>query len=393
MKVLHVHDNLKWCGGAEVYILNVIKELEQAGHPQTMAYANGDPSIITSSHHVPTLISGVRMGSSESFDAIKRIAKDEKPDLIHFHNIYDTGAFEAAFQTAPTMLTSHGFGFLCPATSFYFRRTREICQRVCGPACFGMTALKRCLSPRPRTAWAYYRRVRWFRKQAHRLAHVVGPSQSVIDRFAKAGYPTDRLTSIPYFCPIDAEDSPSQAPEKPTVLFIGRLRDIKGADFFVRALGQLPNEVQGTMIGDFNEQTTREFSQLAEQAGCRDRVTFLPWVDRDEIRDVYKKTTLLVFPSICPETLGIVGLESMANGVPVVAADVGGVREWLLPDKTGVIVPPKDPEAMAAGMKQILDDPDLRQQYGRNGIELIRDKFSVATHLKKLLGVYESCLN
>ncbi|MGB0578227.1 MAG: glycosyltransferase family 4 protein [Limisphaerales bacterium] len=392
MKILHVHDHLEFCGGAETYLLNVVQELEKAGHEQSFAYADGNPDLAPRSHHVPSLVSAVRTGSRESGEAIKRIAKKERPDIIHFHNIYDTGAFEGAFQSAPTMFTSHGFGHLCPATSFYFRRTREICQRSCGPMCFPTTALKHCLSPRPRTAMAYYRRVKWFHKQRNRYAHVVGPSQSVVDRYVKAGYPADRVSSVPYFCPIDVAVEPARAPEKPTVLFIGRLVDIKGADFFVQAVAKLPKDVQATMIGNFDEARTRQFDQLARSAGCREQITFLPWVDRDGIREVYEKTTLLVFPSICPETLGIVGLEAMANGVPVVAADVGGVREWLLPDKTGVLVPPKDPQALADGIKRILDSPEIRKEYGLNGMQLIREKFSVSTHLNKLVGIYQSIL-
>ena len=67
------------------------------------------------------------------------------------------------------------------------------------------------------------------------------------------------------------------------------------------------------------------------------------------------QSNVLVFPSVWAETLGIVGLEALAHGVPVVASDVGGVREWLDDEKTGFLVPPKSPQAIASAIQQEAD--------------------------------------
>lgn len=392
MRVLHVHDHLEWCGGAETYVLRVIQELAQAGHEPFLAYAKGDPAVLPGAFHVPSLVSATRKGVRESYVAIKRLAEELKPDVVHFHNIYDIEAFEAAFQSAPTVVTAHGYGHICPEMSFFYRNSQRICQRTCGPACFGVTLKERCMTWRPKSTFAYYGRVRWFMKQAHRFAHVIGPSAPVSARFIAAGFPPDRVSTVPYFCPIEPTATIGRAPEEPTVLYIGRLREIKGVDFFIRALGLLAPQVKGVIVGDLNEQRLADYRRLAVSAGCADRLTFRPWVDRGEVGEVYRASSLLVFPSIWPETLGLVGLEAMANGVPVVAADVGGVQEWLLPDETGVLVPPKDAGALAEGMKRILESPTTRERYARRGMELVRTKFSVATHLRLLLQVYQSAL-
>ena len=97
----------------------------------------------------------------------------------------------------------------------------------------------------------------------------------------------------------------------------------------------------------------------------------------------------MAFPSLWPETLGIVGLEALACGVPVVASDVGGVREWLGDAQTGLLVPAGNPAALAEAVQRLLNSCQLRQSFGRNGIDLIRRQFSPGRHLDILLEIYK----
>jgi glycosyltransferase involved in cell wall biosynthesis len=101
-----------------------------------------------------------------------------------------------------------------------------------------------------------------------------------------------------------------------------------------------------------------------------------------------KEATVFVFPSIWPETLGIVGLEALACGVPAIACDVGGVREWLHPGKTGLLVPPKNSQAIAEAAQTILQSSQLRETMGCNGMALIRSRFSPQGHVSALLNLY-----
>src|SRR5690606_6979050 len=97
----------------------------------------------------------------------------------------------------------------------------------------------------------------------------------------------------------------------------------------------------------------------AMSLGCADRIELREWVDRASVRAIYSGATVLAFPSLWPETLGIVGLEALACGVPVVASDIGGVREWLRPGETGIPVPPGDAGALAAGLHDLLFDESM----------------------------------
>jgi glycosyltransferase involved in cell wall biosynthesis len=105
--------------------------------------------------------------------------------------------------------------------------------------------------------------------------------------------------------------------------------------------------------------------------------------------DLLDQTSVFVFPSLWPETLGIVGLEALSRGVPVVASDVGGVREWCREDETGHLVPPKDGAAIADRVGQLLSSKDRLRAFGERGIALIRERFRPEQHVDRLLEIYQ----
>jgi glycosyltransferase involved in cell wall biosynthesis len=142
------------------------------------------------------------------------------------------------------------------------------------------------------------------------------------------------------------------------------------------------------MVGNFTHDSRDAVVSQASAVGCADRLELRPWAGREEIGAAFEQASVFVFPSIWPETLGIVGLEALATGVPVVASDVGGVREWLVDGETGYLVPPKDAGALAGRVGELLASPERNLAFGRNGIALINRKFAVAGHVDQLEAIY-----
>jgi len=147
------------------------------------------------------------------------------------------------------------------------------------------------------------------------------------------------------------------------VLAVGRLAKHKGFDYLVRAVGLLRLrgvDVTLEFVGDGEEQATLE--SLAAQLGIKDLVQFRGWLKFADVRRAMSAATLLVHPS---EGLGDglpnVVREAMAVGTPVVASDVAGIPD-ALSDGCGVLVPPRDVEALAAGIEQLLNDPARRAE-------------------------------
>ncbi len=156
------------------------------------------------------------------YQKTKALIRQYRPDVVHIHQTHNRGIIEACLETTPTIIHGHDYRYLCPASTFFYRRSETLCARTAGPACFAVTLTRHCLTPRPQYTFPYYPRVRWIQQQRHRFAHVIAPSESCRQRFLQAGFAAEQVTTLPYFCPIPGRDEPRPLPAHPTLLFIGR---------------------------------------------------------------------------------------------------------------------------------------------------------------------------
>ncbi len=390
IRILHLNDHLAAVGGVETYLLGLIPLLEAEGNEVHVGYASGQGGLFRHEKQIPLLASIRFEDIGPCREAVAAWIRETQPDVIHLHGIQNLGAIQAAVASGRAILHGHDYRPICPASNFFFKRSKTICQRTCGPGCFAVTALRHCLTPRPLPALYFYRRVQWILRHAPRIRQVIAPSEAARQRFLQAGFEPGQVTTLPYFCPLPPRDEPRPLPPCPTLTFLGRASYNKGWEVFIAALGLLPHEVQGLMVGNFSETDRRNIVRLAGRAGCAGRLTLEGWAGRDAVVGIIARTTVLIFPSLWPETLGIVGLEALSQGVPVIASDVGGVREWLIEGVTGSLVAPGDAAALAGRVAAWLGDTAKLTRSGGHGLELIRNKFSPSRHLQGLTDIYQS---
>ncbi len=160
----------------------------------------------------------------------------------------------------------------------------------------------------------------------------------------------------------------------PVVGFVGRLVDQKGVEFLVRAaplvLAVLPT-TRFVIVGDGPERERLE--RLAEELHVAAAVEFAGYDPEPAKR--MRSMTVLAVPSVY-EPLGMVALEAMAIGVPVVGSAVGGIPEAVEAERTGLLVPPGDPAELAKALLRILESPALAAEMGAAGRERARRVFS-----------------
>jgi D-inositol-3-phosphate glycosyltransferase len=148
--------------------------------------------------------------------------------------------------------------------------------------------------------------------------------------------------------------------DKKILLFVGRIDPVKGIDQLLRALTYLPafNGLQLVIIGgDENSQTELEkLKKLSEELQIQNSVTFLGMVRQDQMPYYYSAADVCIVPSYY-ESFGLVALEALACGVPVVATDVGDLKNIIRQEETGIVVTNNDPEKLAAGITRFLSRP------------------------------------
>jgi glycosyltransferase involved in cell wall biosynthesis len=197
------------------------------------------------------------------------------------------------------------------------------------------------------------------------------------------GVPRSRISVVP--CGVDLRRFTPEGPvgergERCRVLTVGRLVPRKGFDIAIEALSRLP-QAELVIAGgpqpsglSRNEEAVR-LRKVAAEHGVDDRVTLLGQVSRDEMPALMRSADVVVCAPWY-EPFGIVPLEAMACGVPVVAAAVGGLTDTVVDGITGRHVPPRDPAALADALRPLLASSSLRAAYGIAGRDRVRARYS-----------------
>ncbi len=174
----------------------------------------------------------------------------------------------------------------------------------------------------------------------------------------------------------------------PLLLNVGRLHPVKGQKHLVPMMRLVLEKWPKAHLLIFGEGQEREALTAAiEQAGLENHITLLG--QRSDVPDLLKGADLFVFPGL-NEALGISVIEAMATGLPVVATNVGGLRELISDGDTGLLVEPGDPDALAKAVLSVLDMEDKGQAMGLRAQRHAVENFDAATTASRLESLYYS---
>lgn len=220
-------------------------------------------------------------------------------------------------------------------------------------------------------------------------------SDEVTELHALALSPAD-ISIVP--CGVDIT---SFTPDGPTrqdrrqplrIVALGRLVPRKGFATLIEALPRLPGTELLIAGGDTGPDPERKrLVELATRLGVADRLQLIPQLPRAEVPALLRSADVV---ATVPwyEPFGIVPLEAMACGRPVVASAVGGMLDTVVPDRTGLLVPPKQPVVLAKALAELLADPNRRARYGQAGTARARTRFSWDRVAEGTLGAYRATL-
>ena len=174
------------------------------------------------------------------------------------------------------------------------------------------------------------------------------------------------------------------------IAIIAQLIERKGHRFLFRAAPRILERFPNTMFLVLGEgQTEGALRELAASLGIQDKVIFAGF--RGDIGEMLSVTTVLVHPATMEGFANCV-LQAMAAEVPVVVSAVGGMPESVHDGVNGFLVPPQDPDALADAVLKLLADPDLRARMGRDGREIVEEKFCPERMVEGVLSVYQDVL-
>ena len=247
------------------------------------------------------------------------------------------------------------------------------------------------------------RKLDWFHRWEYRYLDAwIAPLPLFADRAAAwTSVPRERIVTIPFGIEVErfgglertvARQRLGLPGDVYLVGVVGRLDPKKGQDTLVRAARLLHDDgipAHVLLVGDPTRNGTGDFVRrlhaLVAELDLRAFVHFRPHME--EIAPAYAALDVFALTSHS-ETYGMVTLEAMATGLPVVGTGEGGTVEIIVPGETGLLVPPEDPEALAAALEKLYREPELRSALGAAGRRRVREEFSHHTQCDRLEALF-----
>tara|TARA_B100002052_G_scaffold284498_1_gene296443 strand:- start:12875 stop:14086 length:1212 start_codon:yes stop_codon:yes gene_type:complete len=296
--------------------------------------------------------------------ATKKLVQEINPDIVHAHWLIPGGYVtrKALGKEPPLFMSMHG-------TDVFLIDKMRIAQRLAKKAIHS----------------------------AHNLHFVSEELRSIVER--RYGDVGGRDFVLPMVFGLESFSRAASKPrETKRILFVGRLMEVKGVDVLIKAFSKfLENDSLSDyaldIVGDGPELDS--LLHLARQEQIEEKIVFHGSKQRNEIADFYANADLFVLPSKTTalgekEGLGLVVLEAMMSGVPVIGTDCGGIKETIEHGKTGIIVAENDVDALHMAMVDLIQDVGKREQFSHHAHAEVTRKYSsesLVTAMKQWYGV------
>ncbi|HST67687.1 MAG TPA: glycosyltransferase [Mycobacteriales bacterium] len=371
-------------GGQNVHVESLARALARAGHDVTVYTRRDGPELPDRIRTADgTVVEHLSAGPAaplpkddllpllgEISSALAARLAADRPDVVHAHFWMSGLAALAATRELdiPVVQTFHALGVT--------KRRFQGRQDTSPPA-----------------------RIRMERALARDVDRVVATSTDEVGELLRIGAVRDRITVVP--CGVDVDQFRPDGPaaekgDRPRLLCIGRLVPRKGFDTVIRALAAVPEAelvIAGGPVAEKldDDPEAARLRRLAERFGVADRVRLVGAIPRPDMPALLRSADVVVCTPWY-EPFGIVPLEAMACGVPVVASAVGGFLDTVVDGATGTLVPPRRPDKLAAAIRKLLAEPFWREAYGTAGVDRARSRYSWDRIAAGTLAVYEDLL-
>ncbi|MBI1802351.1 MAG: glycosyltransferase family 4 protein [Chloroflexi bacterium] len=356
-------------GGVRSHIVGLDKEFRAQGHTVKILApasdeANLAPNVIcVSDHVVPVGVSGSKARITLSLSVwrtVKRILREEQFDVVHIH--------EPLMPTLPIFVLRHSRS----VTIGTFHAYRE--------SYFGYNYTKVIL-----------------RRLMHRLDARAVVSPAVLPYVTQ--YFPGHYEIVPNGIDIEKFGAADIPPLKKfmdgklNILFVGRLDKRKGFRNLLQAFHDIKQQVPEARLivaGAYSKDDKEEYVRTTRQSGLRD-VKFVGYIPSDELPSYYRTAHVFCAPSTGFESFGLVLLEAMAAGAPLVASDIPGYRSVVHDGQEGLLVPPENEPALASAIVRLLKDEPLRRQMSEAGRRTAA-QYSWTHVAQCTLDLYERCI-
>ncbi|MBN1869558.1 MAG: glycosyltransferase [Candidatus Omnitrophica bacterium] len=305
--------------------------------------------------------------------AFNPLLDEFSPDIVHFHNIYSLAAKiidDCHDRHIPMVMTLHDYWPICPK-NIAVNDSGKFCP-VDDMSCLGCQV---ALQDQGRGPLSLTERNRLLKTSFNKINSFISPSQYLADVFSNSWLKEKRIRVIPNGIDLRRFNKMKKIRRKKNgpiqFAFIGYLARHKGTENLLLAFSLLKNKEKAQLILA-GKSSSKYYEDLTEQMALGRYIRFLGQVPNNSIDQLYCQADVLVLPSLWPENSPVSIMEAMACGIPVIASDVGGIKELVEDGVTGRLFPYWDYEQLAKHMEEFINNPGQMEQMGQKGYEKVQ---------------------
>jgi len=387
MTILFVHEIFGAYGGAETNILATATALKTRGH--TVGILHGTDTGKETAAWQETFVNRYSFGFGNACASIRKVCDTFQPDVIYVHKVSDLKILEQLLETdRPVVRMVHDHDLYCMRSYKYNYFSRQICERALSPFCvFPCGAfIARDANNMIPVKWVSYSAKLRELELNRKFQRLIVATQFMKNELLRNRFDAAKIETHAPVPPSGDVSWKSSFNEKNYIVYAGQITRGKGVDVLIESLALVKTPFKCFIFGEGRHRKYCE--ELSRKLGLADRVVFKGFVSSGESAIYYHECSVVAVSSVWPEPFGSVGLEAMRFGLPVVAFDAGGIREWLTNNHNGFLVPWMDRAAFAARVEELLQNKALARQMGERGRELVAGQYNFSKYINGLENLF-----
>jgi glycosyltransferase involved in cell wall biosynthesis len=389
MKILIINDYGYVVGGADVHIFQAIKILKERGYDIRLftTYSAKNIKLVnyTSIGYKNKLIYDIfnplYYFNIFSYFKLKQVIREFKPDILHFHNIlYELSPSVYKFsKNIPSLIKVPDYYLVCPKVSMMTKQNK-ICDKYFSYYCFKF----KCISRKSNFIRFIFEsvRMRFIRKYIKNIKVITTPSdfmKNVVSRLYK-----NKIVTLNNF--VEMQKTRKYNPEG-DILYVGRLVKTKGIQNLIEAYSKINSIGKRKLIIIGEGNSKQNLKQLSVLLKLDKKVIFMG--KKTNLKKYYSRASLVVVPSIWPEPFGIVIIEAMSYGIPVIGSNIGGIPEIINNNKTGYLVKPNDVDDLKNKIELFFSNQNRMIHMSQKSFDDVK-QYSKEVFAKRLIKIYNS---
>lgn len=386
-RILFLHNRYQNAGGEDKVVHAEIALLRAKGHEVELIEEHND-GIVTWIRAANTALESVY--STSSARRVQAQIDSFKPDLVHVHNFFPRLSPSVHYachkSRIPVVQTLHNYRLLCPASTFL--RDGHICEECMGKG-IPWPAIQHGCYRKSRLASAAVVNMlsihRGLRTWSRTVSRFIALTEFARAKFIEGGLPEEAITVKPNFV---SPDPGIGIGKGSYALFVGRLSEEKGLDTLLAAWRQLPATYQLKIVGDGPMAAT-----VTDAASTLPNIECLGPRNTEDVARLMADATILVLPSISYETFGLVLIEALAAGLPVIASRLGAMAELVADGETGILFTPGSGKDLATAVAWAFSHPKELEPMRRNARDTFEQKYSSEASYTLLTNIYQSAID